>query len=869
MQFPVDSSDFTKICPKCKAQNRSIAKFCRLCGANLEESEQKANVIQKISSSSTENDTTSENKQKPTNVIGGPDPTIFNLVGLEKIQEKLSSFIISLSIAKKQRKIGMSVKNETPVFLFSGGEGTGKTFAAKYFLSELQKSGCLSSSKIEITSAHKFVTLYNSEIEIASFINSSNLGAIFIDDVQTASDSLKEILLGLSERKNQTICILAGSKDFIEEFFKKNPDFADLVELYDFQEISDENLAKILNQKLLQSGFIFDENVLKNFLACVQKSKNDSSCIYKNGWIVEKEIIKKILQNQAARLSKNQNLTKTDLKTILADDLPAKATQISPDEILSELDSLVGMENVKTEIKKLCQTISNNQKRQKIGLASENPKIHIVLTGNPGTGKTTVSRLLGKLFCAMNLLPSDKVVETSGLDLTAGYVGQTKDKVNEICEKAAGGVLFIDEAYYLAGKNGEANSFSEEAVGALLKQMEDNRGKFVVVAAGYKNEMENFLKMNHGLKSRFEYKINIDDYNSDELFEILKLNVKKSGFVFAPEAENVAKQKIDEIYQNREKNFANAREIRNLFDEIKLKMDSRISKIPENQLTKETLSTILPDDIPFERKNQLSVEQVFAELDSLVGMKNIKSAARELYSTIFVNLKLEKLGAAQKKPEVHIILTGNPGTGKTTVARIFGKLFYAMGLLPSDKVVETDRSRLVARYVGQTAGQVQRICDEAMGGILFIDEVYTLSKDDFGREATDTLMKRMEDDRGKFIVVVAGYEDKMQDWLATNPGLSSRFNYKFHLDDYSPDELFELFDLYAKKENLILTNDAKKIAKEKIQEISENKDENFANGRTIRNFFDSVVRRKNSRVVSLPQNQITKQVLLTITSEDF
>lgn len=183
-------------------------------------------------------------------------------------------------------------------------------------------------------------------------------------------------------------------KRFYRKFFKENPDFADLVELYDFQEISDENLAKILNQKLLQSGFIFDENVLKNFLACVQKSKNDSSCIYKNGWIVEKEIIKKILQNQAARLSKNQNLTKTDLKTILADDLPAKATQISPDEILSELDSLVG----------------------------------------------------------------------------------------------------IDEVYTLS-----KDDFGREATDTLMKRMEDDRGKFIVVVAGYEDKMQDWLETNPGL----------------------------------------------------------------------------------------------------------------------------------------------------------------------------------------------------------------------------------------------------------------------------------------------------------------------------------------------------------------------------------
>ncbi len=856
MQFSADLSS-KKICPACKAQNRQAAKFCRFCGANLK--------------TTGENEKFFENGQNQVSV-----PFSQNQISekpcstaLESLQKRLSSFINSLIIAKRQREIGMSVKKEIPILLFSGEAGSGKTFAANNFLLNLQKSGCISSSKIETTTAHKFITIHNSEIDIASYINSSNPGAIFIDDIQTAENSFKEILLGLSERKTETICVLAGTNEYIEKFLNENPDFADLVDLYNFPELSDENLSQILKQKLIQSGFVFDERVSKDLLACVQKSRNNASCIYKNGWIVEKDIFQKITERQAERLSKQDNITAKDLKTIIEEDLPAKTSKISTEEVLSGLDGLVGMENVKQEIRRICQTIESNRKRKEMGLSAENPKFHIVLTGNPGTGKTTVARILGKLFYAMNLLPSDKVIETSGLDLTAGYVGQTKDKVNEICSKAEGGVLFIDEAYYLAGKNGESNSFADEAVGTLLKRLEDDRGKFIVIAAGYKKEMQDFLRMNPGLESRFEYKINIDDYNAGELFQILSLNIKKSGFVFGLEAEEAAKTKVNEIYSGRQKNFANAREIRNLFNIIKMNMNSRISKLPSDMQTKEMLSTILPEDIPEAKTKQLSVKDVFKELDELVGMQNIKSAARELYNTVSVNMQLEKLGVAQKKPEIHIILTGNPGTGKTTVARIFGKLFFAMGLLPSDKVIETDRSKLVARYVGHTAVQVQKICDEAMGGVLFIDEVYTLAADDFGQEASDTLMKRMEDDRGKFVVVAAGYKDKMEEWLNTNAGLPSRFAYKFHLEDYNPDELYELFMLYSKRENLILTDNAKITAKKFIEQIWKNKNSNFANGRTIRNFFDSVVRRKNSRVVSLPGNSITKETLLTVTAEDF
>ena len=401
--------------------------------------------------------------------------------------------------------------------------------------------------------------------------------------------------------------------------------------------------------------------------------------------------------------------------------------------------------------------------------------------------------------------------------------------------------------------------------------MEDDRGKFVVIAAGYQNEMQNFLRMNPGLDSRFGYKIHIEDYSADELFKILQLQMKKSQFVFSSydNSEAIAQNAVQELCKNKTKDFANARAIRNLFDTIKLRMDSRIAKLSPELLTKETLTTICSTDIPYNENRKTSEEDIFEELNELIGMQKVKNAIKELYNTIKINIELEKLGQNPKKPEIHFALTGNPGTGKTTLARILGKLFNSIGLLSSDKVIECDRSKIVAKYVGHTAQKMQRLCDDATGGILFIDEVYTLATDDFGHEATDTLMKRMEDDRGKFVVVVAGYEKKMNEWMSTNEGLASRFTHHIHIDDYNATELYELFCLYVKKEGLSLTKEAKDIACQFIQQIWNDRSSDFANGRTIRKFFDSVVRKKNSRVITLEESERTRSVLTTITSEDF
>ena len=862
----------TLICKYCHKENRSSAKFCYFCGKKTEN--QPENQIVSVSSSENEKFRAVHNAEVSSSISNTQNTSAVqnipaknpDFIGLSEIRARLVMFINTLKIRRRQKSIGMNVSDENSVLVFRGEAGSGKSTVAESFIKMLQSSSVFSSSKnVERTTAHKFQRIYATDVEISKYLSDKKPGIFLVDEIQNEENYLNELLLGLTEKKTDTISILLGLKEPLEKFFKEHSELVDLVSFYDFPDISDENLAQILQRKLDENGFEYDSDVKNLFGMCVSEAKNDSSNIYKNGWIVEKDIFRKILEKQASRLSKMQNISDEDFKKILVQDLPVSKKAESVDDVLSQLDGLIGMEAVKGKVKELCLTVQNNLRRKELGLVSENPKVHIVLTGNPGTGKTTVARLLGKLFFAMRLLPSDKVIETDGLGLTAGYVGQTKDKVNELCDKALGGILFIDEAYYLSG---DSNSYGNEAVGTLLKRMEDDRGKFIVIVAGYDKEMQEFLKMNQGLDSRFTHKINIEDYSSDELFEILKLNIKKANFSLDSEAKVLCRSAVDEMCRNKTKNFANAREIRNFFDKIKLNLDSRIGKLAPENLTKEVLSTITKNDIPYSPKKTVSAESVFAELDELIGMENVKASIRELYDTVKINQELEKIGQNPKKPEIHIILTGNPGTGKTTIARLLGKLFFAIGLLASDKVVETDRSKIVAKYVGHTAVNTQKLCDDALGGILFIDEVYTLASDDFGREATDTLMKRMEDDRGKFVVVVAGYENRMQEWLKTNEGLSSRFSHKIHIEDYNSDELFQLFCLYAKKENLLFTDDALLAVRNSINYISENRGADFANGRTIRKFFDSVIRKKNSRIMTLDENQRTKEVLMTIEKED-
>ena len=228
----------------------------------------------------------------------------------------------------------------------------------------------------------------------------------------------------------------------------------------------------------------------------------------------------------------------------------------------------------------------------------------------------------------------------------------------------------------------------------------------------------------------------------------------------------------------------------------------------------------------------------------------------------------EEKGMKSVPVSLHLVFSGNPGTGKTTVARILAKLYKEIGILSQGQLVETDRSGLVAGYVGQTAIKTQKKIQEAMGGILFIDEAYMLNQKDenFGQEAIDTILKAMEDHRDKFIVIVAGYTELMKEFVESNPGLKSRFNKFFEFPDYTVDELQQIFELQCKKYQYKLTEEADKAVREEIVRLESEKGENFANAREVRNLFEKIITNQAARVSAL--EDVDEEMLTTITVDD-
>ena len=542
----------------------------------------------------------------------------------------------------------------------------------------------------------------------------------------------------------------------------------------------------------------------------------------------------------------------------------------SVEEVLAELDSLVGLEEVKSEVRKIVNLAKVNEARRAQGLKVPPMTYHMVFTGNPGTGKTTVARIVARAFRALGIAKTGQLVETDRSGLVGRYEGETAVKTNAKIDEAIGGILFVDEAYQLV--SGENDDYGKEAIATLLKRMEDDRDRLIVIAAGYTDEMRDFLDANSGLRSRFPRVIEFADYTAPELAAIFRSMAKKNEFALAPDLDAGLDAAIAKLTAKRDRTFGNARFVRQLFEDATARQATRLAE--SGELDAEALKTLALADLSAgERKEDIrapKIEDVLAELDSLVGLQPVKDEVRRLVATVRANkLRAEKGLENNVTMSYNFVFTGNPGTGKTTVARILGKAFRALGVLERANFVETDRSGLVAKYEGQTAAKTNKLIDSAAGGILFIDEAYQLNQgenDQYGAEAVATLLKRMEDARGSMVVIIAGYKEEMKRFMAINSGLESRFNRTVEFPDYSAKELAEVYRSMAKKAKYRLSDDTERWLLPYISMLTEKRDKNFGNARWARNLFEKSVERQSLRVTELPDP--SAEELVTIRLKD-
>lgn len=594
------------VCEHCHKENRSIAKFCKWCGKPLISQ----NVLDK-------------------------------LVGLDDVKKQLKTVVDTYTYLHSRKDI-MKVRLSVNAIII-GETGTGKTALAEVIRDYFYQHKIIDKPKLTMVDAvdyQRFVDKWDDNIKKAKD------GLLFFDNVQkllpdrysNQVNPLDKLFVEMDKWDDNPIVIISGLPKGLDDFLVNNPAAQNRFKyIFRLPTPGYGELCEVCKQELRVkygiAAYTPDaEHKLERYFQYQVKIKDDTFG-YRHLAVKTAE---DIFTSFISRGADATMIEEGDIRGYV----PEERTL---DDILSDLNQYIGMDQVKQAVREIAYSVQNSVRRAQRGLGEQQKAgIHIVLTGNPGTGKTTIARKLGEILEAIGYLDSGHVVECDRAKMVSPYQGETPKVVDRLCDKAMGGILFVDEAYTLApvSQGGDRDNQGAQALEQLMKRMEDDRGKFVVIAAGYRTEMENLFRINPGVRSRFSYFLNIEDYNPDELYQIMQVFAKSKKYVFAPEAEELTRKMITEMYDSRDKDFANGRTMRQLFDKITAKQAERLQKEDMSTKTNEELMTIMQEDIPYEAPKAVDYTECLAKLNGMVGLAAVKQEISNLAA--FLNLQIRR-----------------------------------------------------------------------------------------------------------------------------------------------------------------------------------------------------------------------------------
>ena len=793
------------------------------------------------------------------------------IVGLEKVKNFVRSQYKLQQATILRKQMGMAVDTTQSLnMIFAGNPGTGKTTMARLVAEMFHELGILKSGQLIETDKGGLIAQYvgYTAQKTEEVFKSALGGVLFIDEAYSITNDrssfgqecIDTLVKLIEDYRGELLVILAGYTKEMKDFMKANSGLESRFPL--FIEFPDYNAAELteMGKRMIKSkGFNLSMDGEKAFEEEIEDQSRIASENAGNGRLV-RNIVEEIIRKQSVRIV-DGCVSQDEINTIIPQDIhdPDKHHKF---DLETELQKIIGLDEVKEFVRDQYRMCLAKEKMRKANMKIDTTQsLNMVFTGNPGTGKTTIARVISHLFREMGILKKGHIVETDKGGLTAQYVGQTAQKTEEVFKSAIGGVLFIDEAY---GITNDGSQFGQECIDTLVKLVEDHKGEIIVILAGYTKEMNEFMKANSGLDSRFPIRMEFSDYSAEELYEIGKLQITEKGYVLSEEAESIFKDEIRTMKRHSGTNSGNGRMIRNYVEKVIRKQATRIAT---NEVEPDKINSIIVEDIRDGGNRGVDFD-LDAALETTIGLENVKQYIRGLSARLRVQEERRKAGLkVSDEQTLHMIFAGNPGTGKTTMARIVANVLYNMGVINGNKLVETDRSDLVAGYVGQTAIKTRQVIERALDGVLFIDEAYSLAQggeNDFGKEAIDTLVKLMDDNRDRLVVILAGYSGDMQHFLDMNPGLRSRFANIIEFPDYSTDELLKIAEIMYAEQGYSLTDEA--FAQLRLLFNEARKDEEFGNGRFVRNVFEKTI---NSQAVRISQDSVYDTKKLTfITGED-
>lgn len=599
---------------------------------------------------------------------------------------------------------------------------------------------------------------------------------------------------------------------------------------------------------------------LEKFISCIKPQLNVTSLIFsipegkpEVAKRIERALNMPLVRIKLDKNSKKNEDTETEIcptKNLIVRKYPQYLNELQrlidsqgqqePDA-MKELESLIGLAEVKQQIKDILSRYKMNIICKQNGLPIQDFSMHMAFLGNPGTGKTEVAKLYGKILKQANILDEGRVITVNGAE---GF------NVVETFKKAKGSILFIDEAYAMSHRIKDTNSCAE-----LIAAMENNRRDTIVILAGYKKAMNELFDSNIGFRSRIGSVLEFRDYNQDELLKIFKLMCSRAQLIIDDKTLSDAR---DVLWRDgRRIDQGNGRFVRTFFEKCVGNQLVRLAKLSEtnHKYTKTELRTLLPCDIENSFADEKSAED---KLNELVGLKGVKKTIMSRTLQMVVQKLRRDANLQSDFLPMHMAFTGNPGTGKTELARLVGEILRDKGVLSVGEFFECHPGEITYPWV------IDNLFQDARGSIIFFDEAYIIGT--WHPSLTAALIKNIEDYREEVVVIFAGYTKQMDAMFKCNPGFKSRVKNIIEFPDYSKTELIKILKFMAKNNSFVISNDAiPRIAK--LIDANKN-DENFANGRFMRNIFEEAQINQAKRIVAM-KKPANKNELKRLIANDF
>lgn len=745
-------------------------------------------------------------------------------------------------------------------YLFTGNSGTGKRSAAKELFNVLKTIESETQIWVEIPAIQLFDPSSGFS-PIGTTIEENRHSLIYISGAEDLgikgllSQTGIEILANKLKTEPTVTVVLSGPRDEMIQLINSCQAAKEIfINKFHFEDFDPESLTDIAVNYAQDHGYRFSEGAqheLFNYFSYEYKMRGNN---FGNIHLAHRTIDDKVLPSLIQRVVNGQTVQedKEAAVTITRDDIP-KIRHRDPKKAIERLESLVGLENIKQSIMAHASLVNLNRRRMELGLFNHMPPMHMVFTGNPGTGKTTVAELIGEIYYGMGVLSSGHLVEVDRSKLVGQFLGDTEKNTLNAIKSAAGGVLFIDEAYNLFTNDPDRRDFGHRVIETLLTHLSMEQTNMIVILAGYTIEMEHLLQSNPGLKSRFSYVFHFNDYTPEQLMKIGGFVMKKEQYKITPEAEKKLTQYVINAYNNKDEHFGNGRFItRLLTTKIIPSVSDRLYKMPSESVTAQDLVTITEADIP-EVKDHLKmrtwdsaiIDDALEQLDELAGLENVKKALHDyvvMLNASFVN----------KTPMAGNYMTwnflGNTGSGKSTVAEILCRIMQGASLLPTSHFSTLNIEEFA--NANNPMAIVEKALLKATDGMLFLD----LDSPNYSNYNMDFLQFWIDNKRKELnmnIAVVIARTNDNRDAVVRNlvqHGVVPS-NHILVFEDFQPAELKEIFSYLLKKQfNLDIEPEAKEVIDRCIDQIYKNRQNYPINARTVQLLASTVAQIARLRI---------------------